>query len=159
MPGTHYGGVKAEDNGKKLTYYAETMDVTGIALGSMKWGTTTGRTSSGLYFFNNVSSVNASGLSFTNPDEVSGSMELLSGATDLAANKMVTGADHSQSFDKAMTNGVSLSSTLTGTVSTTAAVVKYTARPAGRLDKKSFCSSLSITVFPTASLSSAAKIR
>ena len=127
LSGTHYGGVKAEDNGKKLTYYAETMDVTGIALGSMKWGTTTGRTSSGLYFFNNVSSVNASGLSFTNPDEVSGSMELLSGATDLAANKMVTGADHSQSFDKAMTNGVSLSSTLKGTVSTTASVVKYTA--------------------------------
>ena len=127
LSGTHYGGVKAEDNGKKLTYYAETMDVTGIALGNMTWGTTTGRTASGLYIFNNVSSVNASGLSFTNPDEVSGSMELLSGATDLAANKMVTGADHSQSFDKAMTNGVSLSSTLTGTVSTTAAVVKYTA--------------------------------
>ena len=127
LSGTHYGGVKAEDNGKKLTYYAETMDVTGIALGNMTWGTTTGRTASGLYIFNNVSSVNASGLSFTNPDEVSGSMELLSGATDLAANKMVTGADHSQSFDKAMTNGVSLSSTLKGTVSTTAAVVKYTA--------------------------------
>ena len=83
--GTSYSGVKAQNSGKKLTYYAPTKDVTDITLGTITWGDTEGRTAGDLYIFNNVNSIDATGFSFSNPDAVSGSMYLLSNATGLAA--------------------------------------------------------------------------
>ena len=151
LAGTRYSGVKAENSGKKLTYYADTKNVTGITLGNMTWGT--GRTiaSGSIYTFGNVSTVTASNLKFSNPDAVSGTMNLLSGATGLAAGKTVTGASHSQAFTKSLTNGVSLSSTLKGTVSTVSGAVKYTASgtTVNNINLGSWDSSKSAAAVPT----------
>ena len=126
LSGDHYKGVKVEDNGKTLKYYAETMDTDGITLGTMTWGT--GRTADDLYIFNRVNSINATGFSFSNPDEVSGSMYLLSNATGLAAGA-VADISHTQAdFTTNMDNGTAITATLTGTISTAeAGKVKYTA--------------------------------
>ena len=128
LSGNHYKGVKVEDNGKTLKYYAETMDTDGITLGKMTWGTTTGRTAGDLYIFNRVNSIDATGFSFSNPDAVSGSMYLLSNATGLAANA-VADISHTQAdFTTNMGNGTAITATLTGTISTAeAGKVKYTA--------------------------------
>ena len=126
LSGDHYKGVKVEDNGKTLKYYAETMDTDGITLGTMTWDT--GRTADDLYIFNRVNSINATGFSFSNPDAVSGSMYLLSNATGLAANA-VADIPHTQAdFTTNMGNGTAITATLTGTISTAeAGMVKYTA--------------------------------
>ena len=126
LSGTSYSGVKAENSGKKLTYYAPTKDITDITLGTMTWDT--GRTAGDLYIFNRVNSIDATGFSFSNPDAVSGFMYLLSNATGLAANA-VADIPHTQAdFTTNMGNGTAITATLTGTISTAeAGMVKYTA--------------------------------
>ncbi len=118
-------GVKASTDGKKLTYCVDgATGVTVISLGEMTWGT--GRNASGTgYDFTNVATVNATNLVFSNPEAATGNMTLLSGATNLTADKTVTGAAHSQDFSATM-SGATLSGTLSGTVATTAGAVNYT---------------------------------
>ncbi|MBQ6743887.1 MAG: hypothetical protein IJR05_03920 [Acidaminococcaceae bacterium] len=127
LSGDHYKGVKVEDTGRTLKYYAETMDTAGIKLGTMTWGTTTGRTAGDLYIFNRVNSIDATDFSFSNPDAVSGSMYLLSNATGLAAGAV--DISHTQAdFTTNMGNGTAITATLTGTISSAeAGKVKYTA--------------------------------
>lgn len=121
--GSHYGGVKTEENGKKLTYYAETSNVNEITLGGMTWGV--GRTASDLDLFSNVNSINASNLTFSNAEEATGSMNLLSSANGLPYGKTITGANHSQdfSFDK---GGAVFNATLTGTIASKTNSIEYT---------------------------------
>ena len=140
--GNYYGGVKVEENGRKLTYYAETKNVTGITLGNMEWGTNKGRVveANSLYIFNNVNTVDASGLAFafTNDQKAAlsntSTMTLLSNATGLVAGKSVTGNITGQTYNHSQQitdcnpgNGTKLNGTLTGTISTDAGVVNYTA--------------------------------
>ena len=54
-------------------------------------------------------------------------MTLISNARGLAADKTVTGASCTQQIDYSVANGAALSGTLTGSVSTTAGAVNYTA--------------------------------
>ena len=129
LSGNKYGGVKTNDTKTTLTYYAESMKVDQVAFGEMAWGT--GRAAAAGYDFINVTSVDASGLTFTNPEEATGSMDLLTNATNLAANAAVdygTGKSaHSQEFDKTLDNKAVVTATLTGTVDTaTAGKVSYT---------------------------------
>ncbi|MBP5469926.1 MAG: hypothetical protein J6Z11_11865, partial [Candidatus Riflebacteria bacterium] len=127
LSGSQTGGVKASDEGKALTYYALSKEVSDITFGSMKWGE--GRTfnSNGAYDFKNLTKIDASGLSFTNPEEVNGSMELLSGAKNLETGKAVTGSNHTQKFDSELENNAVVSATLTGKVSVETEKVKYVA--------------------------------
>ena len=83
---------KSADN-KTLTYYAESMDTTGITLGSMTWGTGSD-TASSLYIFNNVSSVDASNLSFTFTNEQTGALATGSSMTLLSNAKGLTAGHH-----------------------------------------------------------------
>ena len=130
LSGNKYGGVKTNDTKTTLTYYAESMKVDKVTFGEMAWGT--GRAAAAGYDFINVTSVDASGLTFTSPEEATGSMDLLTNATNLAANAAVdygTGKSvHSQEFDKTLDNKAVVTATLTGTVDTaTAGKVSYTA--------------------------------
>ena len=125
LSGVQTGGVKATDEGKALTYYAMFKDVSEISFGSMKWGEGRIFNSNGAYDFKNVTKIDASGLSFTNPEEVNGSMELVSGAKNLEAGKAVSGSSHSQKFDSELANKAVVSATLIGEVSVENEKVKY----------------------------------
>ena len=81
LSGNKFGGVKATNDNKVLTYYGETMGVENVAFGTMDWGT--GRAATAGYDFTKVTAVDASGLEFTKPEEVTGSMDLLTNATNL----------------------------------------------------------------------------
>ena len=129
LSGNKFGGVKATNDNKVLTYYGETMGVENVAFGTMAWGT--GRAAAEGYDFAKVTSVDASGLEFAKPEEVTGSMDLLSNATNLAADTEVTGATHTQNFDKTLDNQTVISATLTGTVSVAADTVSYSSSGTG----------------------------
>ena len=133
LAGNKTGGVKAEDSGATLKYYAESMAVDTITLGDMNWGT--GRTMPNTgYTFNNVGNngVDASKLTFTfdgdtvNTIKHNDSMELLGGATNLAADLTVKGSPVSQKVSYGINNVANLSGTLTGNVTTINNGVKYT---------------------------------
>ena len=129
LSGDKISGVRAE--GKTLKYYAETNSVRTVGTGKMAWGD--GLDASG-YSFAGVTSIDAKALSFTfgkeedkaalKPGSV---MTLISNARGLAADKTVTGASCTQQIDYSVANGAALSGTLTGSVSTTAGAVNYTA--------------------------------
>ncbi len=135
LSGNHFGGVKVEAYGEaanaKLTYYAETMGTTDITLGEMTWDT--GRAAGTGYDFRNVGTIDASKLTFNFTSAQAGDlsasskMTLLSGATNLAADKDVTGKDKTQTIDYSTANGAALSGTLKGIVSTSAGAVNYDA--------------------------------
>ncbi len=130
LSGDKYGGVKTNDTKTTLTYYAESMNVDQVTFGEMAWGT--GRAAASGYDFINVTSVDASGLTFTNPEAATGSTDLLTDAANLAANAAVdygTGkTEHSQEFDKTLDNQAVVTAMLTGTVDTsTAGKISYTA--------------------------------
>ena len=135
LSGHHLGGVKVEAYGEKanakLTYYAETMDTTAIALGEMTWDT--GRTAGTGYDFRNVGAVTATDLAFTFTDAQKAAlskdsqMTLLSGATNLAADKDVTDKDKTQKIAYTVSNGAALNGTLTGEVFTAEGQVNYDA--------------------------------
>ena len=125
ISGIQDGGVKASDDGMELTYHAMTKDVSEISFGSMKWGE--GRTfnSNGAYGFRNVTKIDASDLNFTNPEDVNGSMELVSDARNLEKGKAVTGSSHIQNFDTMLDNKTVVSATLSGEVSADDETIKY----------------------------------
>ena len=77
--GSESKGVKASNDGKNLIYARSNFNVSDISLGEMTWGTPREATTS--YDFANVANINAANLKFTNPDAVTGSGTLLTGAT------------------------------------------------------------------------------
>ncbi|MBP5469656.1 MAG: hypothetical protein J6Z11_10485, partial [Candidatus Riflebacteria bacterium] len=125
LSGNKTGGVKSSDDGMKLKYYAMSKNVTDISLGSMKWGE--GRTidSDSNYDFRNVTKIDATELMFTNPEIMSGTMDIVDGAKNLGAGIAVTGGSHKQNFDTALDNKAVVSATLTGEVSVESEKVKY----------------------------------
>lgn len=122
------GGVKAINNNTTLYFFKTMMDTTDITFKEMTWGQ--GRTAASGYNFANLTSINANGLTFTNPVAATGTMDLLSNATDLSTTGTYTisGTPHSQNFNNAsVDNGAALSGTLTGTISVPATgTVRYT---------------------------------
>ncbi|WP_143035156.1 beta strand repeat-containing protein, partial [Selenomonas ruminantium] len=137
ISGNKAGGVKVTNNGSianaKLTYYAEAFDGHTITLGSMAWGTP--REAGSAYNFGNLTAIDATNLSFTNPmavGTVGTSTALLTNATDLPASfsniTYASGASsHTQDFTGAAAdNGVKFNGTINGTVSTTLGQVNYT---------------------------------
>ena len=124
-------GVRTAESGKNLEYAVSKMVVSDISFGEMKWGT--GRAATTDYDFANTATVKASNLSFTFTDtqkaalSKTSKMTLLSDATNLAADKTVTDASHTQQVDYSVANGAALTGTLTGTVSTAANAVNYAA--------------------------------
>ena len=115
-------GVKASDDGKSLVYARSNFNVSDITLGEMTWGTPREATTS--YDFANVGTINAENLEFTNPDAVTGSGTLLTGAANLATGASIA---HTQNFTKEV-NGATLYATLSGNVTReTAGQIGYTA--------------------------------
>lgn len=115
-------GVKASDDGKKLIYARSNFNVRNIRLGEMTWGTPREATTS--YDFANVETIKAENLEFTNPDAVTGSGTLLTGAVNLATGASIA---HTQNFTKEV-NGATLYATLSGNVTReTAGQIGYTA--------------------------------
>ena len=129
--GDHFGGVKITEQGKNLTYYAETLDTNVITLGAMTWGV--GRTAASGYDFRNVGNISATDLKFDFTDAQKAAlskgsqMTLVSNATNLAADKTVTNKDRTQEIGYTAANGTALTGTLTGVVSTGAGAVNYKA--------------------------------
>uniref|UniRef100_UPI0023F4EB08 autotransporter outer membrane beta-barrel domain-containing protein n=1 Tax=Anaerovibrio lipolyticus TaxID=82374 RepID=UPI0023F4EB08 len=126
--GTKTGGVKKSDDGSDLNFIAELKNVKNISLGKMTAGTSRDITSG--YDFSGVTSINASGLTFTNPEDISVAtpVALLTGATGLLATTPVTGGTITQSISNAaIGNGITGSGTLTGEVTAVAAGINYTA--------------------------------
>ncbi|WP_295159158.1 hypothetical protein [Selenomonas sp. AE3005] len=133
ISGNKAGGVKATNSGRNLTYFAEAFDGHTIALGSMAWGTP--RDAGSAYSFGNLTAIDATNLSFTNPmavGTVGTSTALLTNATDLPASfsniTYASGASsHTQNFTNAAAdNGAKFNGTINGTVSTTLGQVNYT---------------------------------
>ncbi|WP_093730102.1 AIDA repeat-containing protein [Succiniclasticum ruminis] len=132
LSGNRIGGVKATEGGTKLTYFAEIMDVKGIATGTIAWGDGLDATTLGAsYDFKNVTGIDATRLAFTFTDaqkaalSENSAMTLLSDAANLAAGKPVTYKDSATQHTQSITdynpgNGVKLNATLTGTAATTA---------------------------------------
>ncbi|MBE6096864.1 MAG: autotransporter outer membrane beta-barrel domain-containing protein [Schwartzia succinivorans] len=124
LSGTKSGGIKKSDDSKTLTYKAETKNAKNIDLGGMTWGT--GRAAETNYDFGGVTSVNANNLSFdidnATVNTISKDTEkwsLLSGAKNLGGNLPVSGTPHSQTVSYTdSTQGIKLTGTLTGDVST-----------------------------------------
>ena len=131
LSGKQSKGVRTAENGKKLEYAVGKMLVSDVSFGEMKWGT--GRAATTDYDFANTATVKATDLSFTFTDEQKAAlsktskMTLLSDATNLAADKTVTGESRTQQVDFSVANGAVLTGTLTGTVSTAAGAVNYAA--------------------------------
>ena len=125
LSGNKTGGVKASDDGKELTYYAMNKEVAVISLGSMKWGEGRSFSSNAIYDFKNVTEIDASELMFTNPEIMSGTMDIVDSAKNLKAGIAVTGSSHSQNFDSALENNTVVNATLTGEVSVESEKVKY----------------------------------
>ena len=132
LSGVKSGGIKVEDSGAKLQYYAETMNANGITLGNMTWGT--GRAIGTGYNFANVGAngVDATNLNFgftgteANTLAAGTNMSLLTNATGLGAGLVVKGSPVSQSISYGIDNVATLNGTLKGNVSTLAGTVNYT---------------------------------
>ena len=131
LSGKQSKGVRTAESGKNLEYAVSKMEVSDVSFGEMKWGT--GRAATTDYDFANTATVKATDLAFTFTDtqkaalSKTSKMTLLSDATNLAADKTVTDASHTQQVDYSVANGAALTGTLTGTVSTAAGAVNYAA--------------------------------
>ncbi|MBO5605651.1 MAG: autotransporter outer membrane beta-barrel domain-containing protein [Acidaminococcaceae bacterium] len=128
ISGNKTGGVRVEDSGKTLKYYAESIEVQTVNLGAMTWND--GLVAAAGYDFAGVTdaSVDATNLKFANPEAVApgATMKMLSGATGLVAGTDITG--HTQTFSHELANDVSLNATLSGTVvRSTAGEIDYKA--------------------------------
>jgi len=123
LTGSQSRGVKASTGGDKLVYAVSDMNVSSISLGEMTWGT--GRTMGTSYDFTNAAVVDASGLKFTNPEAVSGSMTILSGAVSLPSTLGSTGISSDYSYSPV--SGVTISGHVKGDISSADAKITYTA--------------------------------
>ena len=115
--------VSLTDSGTTLAY-AVANTATAVTFGEMTWGT--GRDADGICDFANIGNetIDATNLKFTNPEDATGSMTLLSNATGLTAGDNIA---HTQNFTKDA-NGATLSATLSGNViRTTADEIGYEA--------------------------------
>ncbi len=130
ISGTWSHGVYASADGKSLVFDAGDVKANKIELGAMTWGTPRALTGEYDCDFSGVTTMDASGLSFTGLNasvEAEKTYDLLTEANNLAAGKAVTGKDHTQSFGASADNGAKLSATLSGVVSTAENSVRYTA--------------------------------
>uniref|UniRef100_UPI0023F25DE3 beta strand repeat-containing protein n=1 Tax=Anaerovibrio lipolyticus TaxID=82374 RepID=UPI0023F25DE3 len=120
------GGVKASVDGRKLLYYATLLNTKKITLGDIKWGD--GLTAPTGYNFNDLESIVATDLKFTNPLDIGTTTTLVSGASGLPASfATITDASLRKEFTDAVAgNNVKLDGNYKGTVSTTAGQVNYT---------------------------------
>ena len=130
VSGTWSHGVQVNQGGSALLYNSGTLEADTIALGTMTWGDP--RVMLGKCDFTNVNdnAINTKNLTFTNPEAIPvGSVSpLLTNATNLKADLSVVGSAHTQGIaGYAVSNGAKLDATLTGTVSTAADTVNYTA--------------------------------
>lgn len=121
-------GIKAD--GTNLIYaVGNTKDVSLITLGQMNINTP--REMAAGYDFTNAT-VDASGLVFDNPQDVSGTKTLVKNATNLPAGAAVsyggTATQHTQKIENAVDNasGIAFNGTLNGQVATVANAVQYT---------------------------------
>ena len=124
LAGTQSKGVMAADEGKKLVYAAGAKDVTDITLGTMTAGTP--RDMNADYDFANAAKIDASGFAFAKPEDVKADVALVTNATNLAADKDVTGKDHTQDFEKTASNQAVVTAAVKGTIATAAGAVNYT---------------------------------
>ena len=115
-----------KDNSYKNVLYKVQNGVSGISFAAMDWNA--GRAAAAGDNFANVATVDATNLTFNDPEKASGSMALLSGAGGLAEGLNVKEANHTQNFTNTLSNNVKLGATLEGTVTTLAGVVNYTVK-------------------------------
>ena len=115
-----------KDNSYKNVLYKVQNGVSGISFAAMDWNA--GRAAAAGDNFANVATVDATNLTFNDPEKASGSMALLSGATGIVSDMPVTAANHTQNFTNTLSNNVKLGATLEGTVTTLAGVVNYTVK-------------------------------
>ena len=112
-----------KDNSYKNVLYKVQNGVSGISFAAMDWNA--GRAAAAGDNFANVATVDATNLTFNDPEKASGSMALLSGATGIVSDMPVTAANHTQNFTNTLSNNVNLTATLSGTVTTLAGIVNY----------------------------------
>ena len=120
LSGTKSGGVKTEDEDKKvLKYFSEHTSVNKIDLGGATWGTSRDMTSS--HDFNNVGNgdIDATKLTFTLDNDTINSLtpgtsstNLITGATGLADGLEVKGSPKSQTIGYNAENGAAIGGTL-----------------------------------------------
>ena len=115
-----------KDNSYKNVLYNVQNRVNGISFAAMNWNA--GRVAAAGDSFANVATLDATNLTFNDPEKASGSMTLLSGAGGLAEGLNVKAANHTQNFTNTLSNNVKLGATLEGTVTTLAGVVNYTVK-------------------------------
>ena len=115
-----------KDNSYKNVLYKVQNGVSGISFAAMDWNA--GRAAAAGDNFANVATVDATNLTFNDPEKASGSMALLSGATGIVSDMQVTAANHTQNFTNTLSNNVKLGATLEGTVTTLAGIVNYTVK-------------------------------
>ena len=137
LSGKQSKGVKTSEDKSDLVYAVGKMDVSDISFGAMDWEK--GRAATADYDFAAVATVNVSNLAFNFTDEQKAALSntskmlLLSDATNLAADKTVTGNvtgesyNHKQAVAYSVANGAALNGTLSGTVATAAGAVNYNA--------------------------------
>ncbi|WP_027405847.1 autotransporter outer membrane beta-barrel domain-containing protein [Anaerovibrio sp. RM50] len=93
LSGNTAGGVTTTNSGADLIYYATKNDVTGITLGSTTWGAKRDINNNAAYDFSGVTSIDASGLTFTGTATINGftdSTNILTNATGLAYAGAIT---------------------------------------------------------------------
>ena len=86
-----------KDNSYKNVLYKVQNGVSGISFAAMDWNA--GRAAAAGDNFANVATVDATNLTFNDPEKASGSMALLSGAGGLAEGLNVKAANHTQNFN------------------------------------------------------------
>ena len=121
------GGVKADDTDKsKLIYQQLKNTVTGVTLGEMTWGTA--RDASGTaYDYAGVTDANliVSGLTFANPEDVTGTTTLLAANDTLTAELADVAKPVSYQYNPVA--GVTVEGAINGSVSKDGANIVYTA--------------------------------
>ena len=127
--GKYAKGVKASDNNLSMLYaVGSTKYVTDITLGTID--TNEIRNMNGAdYDFSKVAKIDASNLKIDNPEDLikSATVNLLSNASNLAADKPITGSSHSQDLEITDNDsGIKFEGLLSGNVSTSAGAIQYT---------------------------------
>ncbi|KHM52184.1 hypothetical protein SAMN02745671_02190 [Anaerovibrio lipolyticus DSM 3074] len=123
LTGAESKGVKASDDGKSLIYARSNFNVNSISLGNMTWGTA--RTASGTGYDYTNAVIDASSLSFTNPESITPGTTTLLTANNTLADVAETTKNVSYGFSPV--DGVTVNGRINGSYKTESNAITYTA--------------------------------
>ncbi len=123
LAGMQTGGVKAENDGKELNYYGIEKKTETVTLGEMNWGE--GRTVGAEYNFAGAT-IDASGLTFKNPETIAAGDTPLLTANDTLVDIEPTEAPVSYR-NRLIASGVTMNGKITGRYASSGGNLTYTA--------------------------------